>query len=117
MRRECLIPLVAVFITSCSSADAAQFDSENDIHCAVLSKAFTLVSADQVVPADQRKAVAFLDKWYSDKLRELSESRGSEKVVAEAEPIATFVEKNLPSLRDETAACIERALDEAGLRN
>ena len=110
-----MISMVAVFITSCSPADAAQFDPESDIHCAVLSEAFKLISANQEVPADQRKAIAFLDQWYGGKLRELSRSRGSEKVLAEAEPIATFVEKNLPSLKDETSACIKRAVTEAGL--
>jgi hypothetical protein len=115
VRKEFLIPFLAVYITSCSAADAAQFDAENDIHCAVLSEAFTLVSADQELPADQRKAIAFLDKWYGGKLRELSKSRGPDKVLAEAEPIATFVEKNLASLKDETMACTERAVDEAGL--
>ena len=106
---------MAVFIISCSAAGAAQFDPENDVHCAVLSQAFTLISADQDVPADQRKAIAFLDKWYGGKLRELSEAQGSEKVLAEAEPIAKMVERNLPSLRGETMACTERALAEAGL--
>ncbi len=109
--------MVAVFITSCSAADPAQFDPENDIHCAVLSEAFKLITAEQKVPADQRKAIAFLDKWYGGKLRELIRSHGSEKVLAEAEPIATIVEKNLPSLKDEAMACTERAVNESGQRS
>ncbi len=115
MRKTYLIPLAAVFITNCSAANAAKFDSENDIHCAVLSEAFRLISADKELPADQRQAIVFLDKWYTGKLVALSKSRGSEKVLAEAEPIAMIVEKNLPSLKDETAACTERAVREAGL--
>ena len=115
MRRAYLTPVAAILITSCSAANAAPFDPKNDIHCAVLSEAFKLISADQEIPVDQRKAIAFLDKWYGSKLLELSKSRGSEKVLAEAEPVATIVENNLPSLKDEAAACTERAVKEAGL--
>ena len=117
MRRECLIPLMAFFFTSCSAADAAQFDAGNDIHCAVLSVAFRLIAADKEIPitAEQRKAIAFVDKWYSEKLLEITKSRGSEKVLAEAEPIAILLEKNLPSFKAEAANCISRAVREAGL--
>jgi hypothetical protein len=112
-----MILMAAVFITSCSPAGAAQFDPENDIHCAVLSVAFRLIAADQdiPIPAEQRKTIAFVDKWYNKKLLEITESRGSEKVLAEAEPIAILIEKNLPSFKDEAATCISRAVSEAGV--
>jgi predicted ATP-grasp superfamily ATP-dependent carboligase len=115
MRSGLLASLIAISITGCSAANAAQFDAENDIHCAALSVAWRIASVQQGAPADQQKAIAFVEDWYGRKVRELALSRGEEKVLAEANSIAKVVEKDLLSLKRETLACTDRAIKDAGL--
>ena len=119
MRKHFLISLMAVCLSGCSAAGATQLDAENDLHCAVLSEAFKVIAADQNVPvtAGQRKAIAALNKWYGKKLVEIAKVRGPDEVLAEAELLGTFIENNLPSLKDETVTCITRANKEMGLRS
>ena len=103
---------VALVLAGCSQAEASEVDPQNDVHCAVLATGYRISGDIQNAPQDQKRALAVLDDWYGPKLMQASKERGEASVLAEAQPIADLMDRDLLSTKDEYMTCAERAFSD-----
>ena len=103
---------LALLLAGCGQAVASKLDPQNDVHCAVLAAGYRINADLQNAPQDQKRALAVLDDWYGPKLKEASQERGKETVLAEAQPIADLLDRDFMSTKEEYMACAERAFSD-----
>ena len=114
-KRLLVAACVAGGSAGCSAASAEGVDPNNDIHCAALASGFRIAADIEGAPQNQKKAIAFVDEWYSPKFDDAVKERGRDSVSAEAQAVIKAFDEDMPSLRDDFLLCSERAIEDAGL--
>ena len=114
-QRILLVALASVGLTACGRANAATPDVSQDVDCSVVAFYFTGLAQQMRVEPTQQRAVAAVHDWYSARVRAMASQEGANEVLSRAGPILEAVKRDPVNMRDEMAACTDRAVNE-GLR-
>jgi len=110
-QRMLLVALASVGLTACGQANASTPDVSQDVDCSVIAFYFTGLAQQMGVNPTEQRAVAAVHAWYSTRVRAIA-SEDANEVLSRAGPILEAVKRDPANMRDEMAACTDRALNE-----
>jgi hypothetical protein len=115
IQRTVLTALASAGLAACGQAFAATPDASHDVDCSVVAFYFTGLAEHMGADPTQQRAVAAVHEWYSTKVQAIAREKGGNEVLNRAGPVLEAVKRDPVNMRDELAACTDRAVNE-GLR-
>jgi len=115
VERVLLFAAASAGLAACSQANAATPDPSQDIDCSVVAFYFSGLAEHRGVEPAQKRALAAVHKWYSKKVQAIAKDEGANGVLTRAGPVLEAVKRDPMNMRDELAACTDRAVND-GLR-
>ena len=111
--RHALIAAAASTIAvACSQAVAATPDPSKDLDCSVITFYFSGLAKHRGAEVGEQQALASVFDWYRARVKGEAGAENGDAMLSRAAPILEAVKRDPMNMRDELAACTDRAVRE-----